>query len=209
MKKILQPLENAGVSGLSFTSGDGLTCRGHHLFASFVGDCPEQVLTTGTFTGECLTCPEHHNNLGEYGENVPLALRNLDEIIKTLSSFDEDPAGFLKTCGHAGIKLLPEPFWKDLPYANPFHLITPGILHQQYQGVIKHLISWIIEAYGAEEIDAQCQCMPPNHNVHLFMKGISSLSQVTGQEHDQMCCILLGLVINIPLADGVSSAPLM
>lgn len=102
-----------------------------------------------------------------------------------------------------------EPFWKDLPYANPFRSITPDVLHQLYQGIIKHLISWIIEAYGAEEIDARCRRMPPNHNIRLFMKGISSLSRVTGQEHDQMCRILLGLVIDIPLTGRVSSAPLV
>ena len=51
--------------------------------------------------------------------------------------------------------------------------------------------------------------MPPNHNVRYFTKGISSLSRVTGQEHDQMCCILLGLVINIPLAGGCSNVRLI
>ena len=209
MKRILQPLEAAGVSGISLTSSDGLTCRGHPFFASFVGDYPEQVLTTGTVTGECPACPGHHNHLEDYEENVPPGLQNLDEILKTLSSFDKEPASFLKTSANAGIKLLMELFWKDLPYTNPFRSITPDILHQLYQGIIKHLISWIIEAYGAEEIDARCWHMPPNHNIRLFMKGINSLSHVTGQEHNQMCHILLGLVIDIPLAGGVSSSPLV
>ena len=113
MKRILQPLEAAGMSGISLTSGNGLTHWGHPLFASFVGDYPEQVLTTGTFTRECPACPEHHDHLEDYEENVPLGLRNLDEILKTLSSFDEDPTNFLKTCATTGIKPLVEPFWKD------------------------------------------------------------------------------------------------
>ena len=209
MKRILQPLEAARVSGLSVTSGDGLTRRGHPLFASFVGDYPEQVLTTGTFTGECPMCPEDHDHLEYYDENTPPGLHNLNEIFKALDCFDDDPTGFLKTCAKAGIKPLPEPFWKDLPYANPFRSITPDILHQLYQGIVKHVISWIIEAYVAEEIDARCQCMPPNHNIRLFMRGITSLSWVTGQEHDQMCWILLDLIINIPLPGGISSAPLV
>ena len=86
MKRILQPLEAAGVSGLSVTSGDGLTRRGHPLFASFVGDYPEQVLTTGTFTGECPTCPKDRDNLEYYDENTPPGLQNLNEILKALDS---------------------------------------------------------------------------------------------------------------------------
>ena len=209
MKKILQPLESAGISGVSLTSGDGVTRRGHPIFASFVGDYPEQVLTTGTFTGECPTCPEDRNSLGDYDPDVSPQLRDLEQILKAIESFEDDPAGFLKTCADAGVKPLAEPFWKDLPYANIFRSITPDILHQLYQGIMKHLISWIIEALGAEEIDARCRRMPPNHNLRLFTKGISSLSRVTGQEHDQMCRILLGLVLDIPLPDGISSAPLV
>ena len=41
------------------------------------------------------------------------------------------------------------------------------------------------------------------------MKGISTLSRVTGQEHDQMCRILLGLVIDIPLPGGLSNVRLI
>ena len=35
------------------------------------------------------------------------------------------------------------------------------ILHQLYQGVIKHLVAWLTEAYGAAEIDARCRRLPP------------------------------------------------
>ena len=79
----------------------------------------------------------------------------------------------------------------------------PDILHQMYQGVVKHLIGWVTTACGPEEIDARCPRMPPNHNVRHFLKGITSLSQVTGQEHNQMCRILLGLIIDIPLEGGM------
>ena len=50
-----------------------------------------------------------------------------------------------------------------------------------------------------------CHCLPPNHNIHIFTKGISSLSQVTGQEHDQICHFLLGLIIDIQLPDNISN----
>ncbi len=31
------------------------------------------------------------------------------------------------------------------------------------------------------------------------MNGISQLNRVTGSEHDEICCFLLGLIIDIPL----------
>ncbi len=75
--------------------------------------------------------------------------------------------------------------------------------------MVKYVISWVTEACGAAEIDARCCRMPPNHNVRLFLKGITSLSRVTGQEHDQMCRILLGLIVDLPLPDGLSNARLI
>lgn len=196
MGKILKPLETAGRDGIFMTSGDGKTRRNHPILASFIGDYPEQVLTTGVMTGECPACPVDRNSLGE---PETLGLRNLDLILEALDTFDTDPASFLQTCSNIGIKPIVDPFWKNLPYTHIYRSITPDILHQLYQGVIKHLIGWVTEACGAEEIDARCRRMPPSHNVRSFMKGITSLSRVTGQEHDQMCRILLGLVIDAPL----------
>ncbi|KIL63591.1 hypothetical protein M378DRAFT_12028 [Amanita muscaria Koide BX008] len=51
--------------------------------------------------------------------------------------------------------------------------------------------------------------MPQNHNIRLFTKGISSLSWVTGQEHDQMCRFLLGLIIDIRLPNRLSNVRLL
>ena len=202
MGKILKPLENAGREGIFMTSGDGKTRRNHLILASFIGNYPEQVLTTGVFTGECPTCPVNRNVLGEQGTETP-SLRNLDLILNALDTFDSDPAGFLQTCSNSGIKPIVDPFWKNLPYAHIYRSITPDVLHQLYQGVVKHLVGWVTEACGAEEIDARCRRMPPNHNIRSFMRGITSLSRVTGQEHDQMCRILLGLVIDIPLGPDI------
>lgn len=74
---------------------------------------------------------------------------------------------------------------------------------------MKHIIGWVTAALGKVEIDARCRRMPPNHNVRLFLKGITTLSRVTGQEHDQMCRILLGLIIDIPLEGGLSNVRLV
>ncbi|EAU80829.2 hypothetical protein CC1G_04939 [Coprinopsis cinerea okayama7 len=203
MSFVLKPLEKAGVTGLKMVTGHGLAYRGHPIVATFNGDYPEQTLATGVFQGECPTCGIPHDQLGECGVEHPL--RDLDRVLDIIDSFDEDPAGFLKTCQDARIKPLASPFWKNLPYVHIYQAIAPDILHQLHQGIFKHLVAWVTSVYGPVEIDARCRRLPPNHNIRLFMNGISSLSRITGQEHDQISRILLGLIIDIRIPGGYSS----
>jgi len=100
-------------------------------------------------------------------------------------------------------------FWKNLPYVDIYHSITPDILHQLYQGLLKHLIGWIQAICGDAEIDARCCCLPPNHHICLFMKGISHLSRVMGMEHEQISRFLLALVTDVRLPHGHSNARLI
>ncbi|KAJ7750301.1 hypothetical protein B0H16DRAFT_1843496 [Mycena metata] len=161
-------------------------------------------------TSDPCGCPEAAKNLGDApvaGE--PEKFRDLNAILDALAAFDEDPAEFVKKCKAAGIKPVIHPFWEGLPFVDIYKSITPDVLHQLYQGVMKHLKAWIIEAFGAAEIDARCRRLPPNHNIRNFMNGISHISRVTGQEHDQMCRFLLGIIIDIPLPKNLNSGRLI
>lgn len=210
MKKILEPLESAGISGLSMFTGDGTAHRAHPIFACFVGDYPEQILVTLGYTGKCACCKISHKSLGDYAPDIASELRDLAAILDILDSFDSCPQDFLKSCAEAGVKPVIDPFWLNLPYTHVFRSITPDVLHQLYQGVVKHLVAWVIEVFGAVEIDARCRRMPPNHHIRIFSNGISTLSKVSGREHDQICRILLGLVLDMPpLNSTFSSAPVV
>ncbi|KAJ6608216.1 hypothetical protein B0H10DRAFT_2166622 [Mycena sp. CBHHK59/15] len=206
MAHILAPLKEAGATGIPMTSGDGVTRRGHPIYATFVGDYPEQVLVTAVKTGECPTCEAPRDELGE---DTDFPLRDLEAILKALESLDDGPTIYAQACADAGIKPIYHPFWEDLPYTNIFQAISPDILHQLYQGVVKHLIAWLTACCGEAEIDARCRHLPPNHNIHLFMNGISNLSRVTGEEHDQISRFLLSLVIDVQLPNGHSSSQLV
>ena len=78
----------------------------------------------------------------------------------------------------------------------------PDVLHQLYQGIFKHLISWIKTAFNEDEIDAWCHYLPSNHNVCHFLNKIRCLLHISGQEHIQISWIILRLIINIPLPRG-------
>ncbi|OSD08399.1 hypothetical protein PYCCODRAFT_1482768 [Trametes coccinea BRFM310] len=196
------------VDGIHFASGDGTVRRGHPILATYVGDYPEQLLVACIKNGECPKCEVARNDLGQAADTSRV-FRNLGKVLDALSALDDGALAFARACREAGIKEVVHPFWEDLPYTNIFVAITPDILHQLYQGVIKHLIAWLQDAYGAEEIDARCARLPPNHNLRHFSKGISHLSRVTGKEHQDISRILLGLIIGLPLPSGASASRLV
>ncbi|KAI0334245.1 hypothetical protein GY45DRAFT_1243251 [Cubamyces sp. BRFM 1775] len=208
MGRVLEPLATLGVSGMYLASGDGVVRRGHPIVATFVGDYPEQLLVTGGKNGECPKCDVPRNEVGELS-NAHRPFRDLGKVLDALAAIDEGPLAFTRACRDAGIKPLYHPFWEALPYTNIFAAITPDVLHQLYQGVLKHLVAWVQTAYGSEELDARCARLPPNHSLRAFTKGISSLSRVTGKEHQDIGRILLGLIVGLPLPGGASSTRLV
>src|SRR5258708_24892106 len=98
------------------------------------------------------------------------------------------------------------PFWESLLLTDIFRSITPDILHQMLQGMVKHVIGWLVHIFGAAVIDARCQALPPNHKILQFTKGITTLSRMSGHEHKNMCSILMGLVVDLPVPGGMDSA---
>lgn len=205
MTRVMEPISSVGVTGMPLASGDRVVRRGHPILATYVGDYPEQLLVTGGKHGECPKCPIPRTEVGDSCD-TSRPLRHLGKVLDALDALDQGPRAFTAACRNAGIKPLYHPFWENLPYTNIFLAITPDILHQLYQGVIKHLVAWLTEAFGAAEIDARCRRLPPNHNLRHFAKGISTMSRVTGKEHQDISRILLGLIIGLPLPNGASPA---
>ncbi|KAL0574790.1 hypothetical protein V5O48_007182 [Marasmius crinis-equi] len=208
MGHITEPLCKAGTSGVTVVDGKGVARRGHPILAAYVADYPEQTLVTGAKSNRCPgLCPTEPHELGK--DNMDLPFKDLGTALQVLEKISEGPTIFTKACKEAGMKPIPEPFWKDLPYTNIFQSMTPDILHQLFQGIIKHLIAWLISIMGADEVDARCRCFPPNHNICLFMRGISGLSRVTGTEHQQIARFILGLVIDAPVGNAATSRKLV
>ncbi|KAG1847789.1 hypothetical protein C8R48DRAFT_615382 [Suillus tomentosus] len=207
MSRVLAPLKTAGVDGLVMSSGDGARRRCHPLFACFVGDYPEQLLAAGVKSMECPKCDVPTDELES--NTAQCDIRDLHAVLDALALIDEGDLAFVQACRAAGIKPVVHPFWEDLPYTNIFQAITPDVLHQLYQGLVKHLLGWLAQACGAAEIDARCRRLPPNHHIRLFMKGITSLSRLSGTEHSQICRFLLGIIIDIRLPGNLASSRLL
>ena len=56
MGQIVDLLCDAGINGIIMKDGNGFQQCVHPILAVFIGNYPEQVLVTGTKTGECLKC---------------------------------------------------------------------------------------------------------------------------------------------------------
>lgn len=204
VQHILQPLEEVGDKGLPIKSGTGSWYQCHPLYAIFSGDYQEQVLAAICKYTECPKCDIDHKNMGD--RNSGFKLRDPNTVLDALESYDsENPGEFIKKCQKAKIKPIINPFWKNLPYSDPFQAICPDLLHQIFQGLVKYLVVWLTKAYGNIELDARCRRLPPNHHIRLFMKGITHLSHLSGKEHKQICTFLLGLLIDAPCQKGNAS----
>lgn len=201
VRTALEPIASKGDIGIPIMSADRKWRRCHPIFAIFVGDYPEQALVTCTYNGCCPKCLVSRDELGEK-QSFPK--RNSSNAIDTYRLVDVDVRAFHRACRETGLKPVFHPFWMTLPFANVFLSITPDILHQLLQGVLKYIIAWVASptVFGSSEIDARCRALPPNHNTTLFTNGITTLSHVSGQEHKNMCRILLGLILDLPLSGG-------
>ncbi|KAM6496730.1 hypothetical protein JOM56_007203 [Amanita muscaria] len=207
MQHLLQPLETAGIEGVVMKDGYGTARRIHPILAVYIGDYPEQVLVTCTKTGRCPKCDIERGHLGLYP--LQSQRRNMAMVKDALCLANGNPRMYESACKAAGIKPVYTPFWSHLPFVNIFQAITPDILHQLHQGVFKHILGWLKQAFGNAEIDARCQRTVPNHHIRVFSGGISGLSRVTGKEHDQVCRIILGIISDIHLPNGFNSARLL
>ena len=152
MQTLLGPIASLYESGLPIMSGDGIWHRCHPILANFIGDYPEQVLVTCTYYGECPKCEVPHDQLGEHDEFLP---RDHGKALSAYALADEDVCEFHRSCKENGIKPVFHPFWESLPELNMYASVTPDVLHQLLQGVMKHLIAWLSDplVFGPWGID--------------------------------------------------------
>ncbi|KIK78152.1 hypothetical protein PAXRUDRAFT_164756 [Paxillus rubicundulus Ve08.2h10] len=81
MRLILEPLKEAGRSGLEVVCGDGHVRMVHPILVCYVADYPEQCLVTCAKYG---TCPKCQRPAGELGMKGTTELRNQKWTLKVI-----------------------------------------------------------------------------------------------------------------------------
>ncbi len=188
MSVLLRPLIDAGNTGIDLVCADGWLRKVFPILAAYIADFPEQCLVACCKENRCPTCTVHPN---ERGEAVASCYRDMSTSVAAVQD-PEHPA-----FNEQGLRHIPEPFWAKLPHANIFGCIAPDLLHQLHKGVFKdHLVKWVSTGYE-DELDARIMRLPPYRGLRVFKKGISGISQWTGNEYRQMQRTFIGVICGL------------
>ncbi|TFY50237.1 hypothetical protein EVG20_g11637, partial [Dentipellis fragilis] len=193
----MKSLKMAGHDGVHLTSGDGAVRDCYPVLAVYIADYPEQCLVCCTRYMQC--CPKCTAVVSEFGKHAVTSWkrRKQKETLRTMCHASKLPTQVAReeVLKEAGFTSVTKPFWEILPHANIHDTISPDILHQLIQGMIKHLIEWVTTLVSSSELDARLKRLPEAHGVHHFTNGISGLSQISGPERKEMCKQLLGCLV--------------
>lgn len=201
MRSLLEPLIEAGRNGVEMLCTDGQMRRIYPILAAYIADYPEQCLI-----GCCMEnwCPKCQANSDELGDPVCSPMRDPKETVEILKQASDGlcPEEFTDW------DLRPvNPFWVDLPHCNIFQCFTPDILHQLHKGMFKdHMVKWataainvdgpdrFVDAQQKSEVDHRFQAMTRHPSLQHFKKGISLISQWTGNEYKNMEKVFLSVI---------------
>lgn len=204
MSEVLAPLKAAGDPkgrGVMLTSGNGEVRRVYPFLACYVADYPEQCLVTCSKYGTCPKCQVKAKDLGAQGTSEERTQTWTENIIHNARSESQSATQVHAKCMEADVAGGAfKPFWAGFPFCDIHCAISPDVLHQLFQGVLKHLIGWIQLIMTEEEFDRRLQSLPPAFGVRHFAEGISSLKQVTGPERKHLAKVLLAC---LAASDGV------
>jgi hypothetical protein len=196
MRIVLEPLIEAGKSGVEVTGGDGKVRMVHPILACYVADYPEQCLVTCAKYGTCPKCEVDDSEMGEGFQGPWRTQRKTSKIIKAARANSTSISNFQERCKQDNISGgVRRPFWEGFPHCDIHMSITPDVLHQLYQGVVKHLIHWCSSVMTEAELDARVRSLPPCFGMRHFKNGWSRLTQISGKERKDMGRILLGCII--------------
>ena len=196
MRIILDPLKRAGEVGVEMVGGDGAVRLVFPIIASYVADYPEQCLVACTKYGTCPKCQCPAKNLQDTTVYPLRTQRWTEDVINSAKASATSIADFHQRCMNQEVSgSVYRPFWSGFPHTDIHTAITPDVLHQLYQGVLKHLTNWCTTLLSKEEMDRRVRALPPSFGVRHFKNGITSLSQISGMERKNIAKILLGVLV--------------
>ncbi|PPQ81799.1 hypothetical protein CVT26_010042 [Gymnopilus dilepis] len=205
MRIILEPLKKAGHDGVEMTSADGAVRLVFPILSCYIADYPEQCLVTCSKYGTCVKCKAQATELQNPQPPENRTQSWTESILQEAHGMaGPDTRKFYDHCMSHGIAGgTPQPFWSGFPLCDINRAVTPDVLHQLYQGVLKHLINWCETILTPAELDQRIRCLPSGFGLRHFKNGFSALSQISGTERKNMAKILLGCLIGSIPSRGV------
>lgn len=176
---------------LSDPSGNVRVC--HTPLVSWIADLPEQRLLAGVTSNQS---PTSTATLEQFGDGIchPRRTRNDTLVDIAIACSNADPIdlpAFIKTSSLLGLNGVHQPFWRDWGAADPSQFLTPDALHQWHKFFFDHVVKWVINMIGGEELDRRMAALQPRVGVRHWPNGVSKLKQCTGREHRDLEKILV------------------
>ncbi|KZT55024.1 hypothetical protein CALCODRAFT_437726, partial [Calocera cornea HHB12733] len=201
---ILKDTIPAAKDGVLWAAGDGLVRRCFPILGAWMADYPEQCLVTCTRYLRCPIGSISYRNMGmeltgtealldEEQYAHPCIVRDQGATIAILSSLLSHNHPTNSELGQHPPDPSP-PLFAKLPHAQIHSCLYPDLLHQLLQGMLKTQLSWLIDIVGKKELDHGFQVLPPTDGARLFEKGITTLTQMSGEEHKDMARVILGVI---------------
>lgn len=196
LRVVLEPLKKAGMEGMEVAFGDGYVRRVYPILACYSADYPEQCLVTCCKYGTCPKCDVEEDELGNRKRGELRTQEDTLRVIKEAAESATSWSTFQRQCREALVSgAVTRPFWEGFPLCDIHSAITPDVLHQLYQGIVKYLVLWCTSLMDENELDERLKTLPPCFGIRHFKKGWSELSQVSGGERKDMARVLLGCIV--------------
>ncbi|KAG8758389.1 hypothetical protein FRC11_003755 [Ceratobasidium sp. 423] len=172
MTMILEPLKQAGETGIEARCADGGVRQLYPILAVKITDWPERCTGACTQATRCPACTIAFRNRGSL---VVAPLRTKQQTLETLLDSRDGYDADRKELG-----LRPTwPYWAELPFANGADATVPDPLHQVHKGLFKtHLLEWWKKMIGQVALDNRYKALPRTHCVRHFTSGPCTIGQL-------------------------------
>jgi hypothetical protein len=190
---VTKNLKCAEFSGKQMPDPWGNQRIAHMPLVRYIADLPEQCMISCVLGSESPTSTASQDQFGD-GICHPRCTQNYTLNRITLACQEADPTflpAFLKACHPMGLNGVNQPFWKDWGSADPSLFLTPDALHAWHKFYFDHLLKWVINMLGGDELDWCMAAIQPWVGARHWPKGISKLKQCTGREHRDLEKILV------------------
>src|SRR6202042_3235588 len=182
---IMDGLKAADADGEVMSDPNGTQRLCHTPLVSWIGDLPEQRVISCVLGNQS---PISEASLNQFGDSNPHPRRTRELTLSRIAQacMAADPTAipqFLKECDPLGLNGVHQPFWRSWGNACPSKFLTPDALHQWHKFSFDHILKWVINIMGGDELDRRMAALQPRVGERHWANGISKLKQCTGREH--------------------------
>lgn len=182
MGVVLAPLQN--LEATTAIDASGYEREVVAVLVAWLADLEEQWMILGLAKFSCPKCMARYEDLDTPHPQAPRTGQSIvDDLRAIREEFpDADVWQFVRKAvaeGYVGVETL---CWEGLP-VDMCRIVCVDALHGIHKLFGNHLLSWVSNAVGENELDLRFMAQPRRMGFRNFDSGISHLSQCSGREH--------------------------